>query len=96
MAAIVRVVIFSRQSTLQQLLGATLDADISVRVESDGGRILGLIAQRRADVVIIDLDSRFAALETQLAFIAKLKGIDLLVHLLRRERRFTMSRIAGG
>ena len=87
MATTVRVVIFSRQSALQQLLGATLGADISVQVESDGRRILGLIAQGRADVVIVDLDSRFAALETQLAFIAKLKGIDLPVLVLTDDDR---------
>jgi len=83
----IRVLIFSGQLNLQRPLEATLGPDIEVRVEADRRAALATIARRQTDVVIVDLDSRFAPLEAQLAFIAEMRGTDLPVMVITDDDR---------
>jgi len=72
---------------LQQLLGATMEADFRLQVESDRQRVLDRIAKKQVDVLIVDLNAHFTPLESQLAFIGQLQAVDLPVLVLTDDDR---------
>ncbi|MEO8026349.1 MAG: sigma-54 dependent transcriptional regulator [Bryobacteraceae bacterium] len=83
----IRALLYSDQSALQQILGATLASNIHLQVDSDKQGVLDRIAQKQVDVLIVDLNAGFVPLEIQLAFIAQLQTTDLPVLVLTDDDR---------
>lgn len=83
----IQVVILSGQVSLERPLGATLGSNIQVKVISDASAVRQRIREGRADVIIVDLDTRFSRLEDQFAFIAELQDPDLPVLVLTDDDR---------
>src|SRR5690349_752856 len=75
----IRVVIHSGQQSLERPLGATLGPKIQLQVIPDHASVLNKIAQQQVDVVVVDLDARFASVEDQFSFIAQLRTTNLPV-----------------
>ncbi|MFN7934505.1 MAG: sigma-54 dependent transcriptional regulator [Bryobacteraceae bacterium] len=75
----IRVVIISGQSALERPLMVTLGEGFHVRVTADRRAAHQEIARGQVDVVVVDLDTRFSALDDQFQFLDELRGSDLPV-----------------
>ncbi|MEP6960972.1 MAG: sigma-54 dependent transcriptional regulator [Acidobacteriota bacterium] len=77
----IRTLLYSKRPNLEHALGATLGSDIDFRVESEELQFLAQIQAKKADVIIVDLNGRTAALDSQLELIAKAQepGLPVLV-----------------
>ncbi|HUQ92719.1 MAG TPA: sigma-54 dependent transcriptional regulator [Bryobacteraceae bacterium] len=83
----IRVLIVSGQTSLQRPLGAILEPEMTISVQADRKSALDLISRDQADVVIVDLDTRFAPLVQQLAFLSELRGAGVPVLVLTDDDR---------
>ena len=75
----IRILLHSRDTKLQPLLGPTLGPDFRVMVEPSSARIKTLIAQEECDVLILDLDSTYSTIEQQLAVLDEIRGTQIPV-----------------
>ena len=62
----IRLAMYSEDPKLSPLLSSALRSEYSVTVEPDTDRIKQIVADGRADVLILDFDSSFSSLEHQL------------------------------
>jgi DNA-binding NtrC family response regulator len=81
---------------LQGVLAVMLGPEYSVLVESSKDKVKQLIAGEQIDVLIVDLDSSYAALAEQLKFLAEIKGsrVPILV-MTDDDRRSTAMELVG-
>jgi DNA-binding NtrC family response regulator len=78
----IRTLFFSGNSHLGGILAASLGEDIEVRTEAEKTKVLALVARNNVDVVIVDLDDRFAPLEERLEAITELRAFELPIMVL--------------
>ena len=91
----IRLLLYS-DSNLQDVLAVMLGQDYSLLVESSKDKVKRLIAGEQIDVLIVDLDSSYAALAEQLKFLAEIKGsrVPILV-MTDDDRRSTAMELVG-
>ncbi len=91
----IRLLLYS-DSNLQGVLAVMLGPEYSVLVESSKDKVKQLIAGEQIDVLIVDLDSSYAALAEQLKFLAEIKGsrVPILV-MTDDDRRSTAMELVG-
>jgi DNA-binding NtrC family response regulator len=74
----VRLLLHSQDSVLQQPLAVTLGKNYSVRVEANKDKVQQMIARDEVDVLILDLESGVSAAK-QIAFLAEIKELRIPV-----------------
>ena len=81
LASNVRLVLHSPDPRLQPLLVSALRPEFSVQLETDRERIKSMVRQREAEVLVVDFDSNYSALEDQLAFYTEIgdTGVPIVV-----------------
>jgi len=91
----IRLLLYS-DSKLQDVLAVMLGPGYSVLVQSNKDNVKRLIAGDEIDVLIVDLDSTYAALTQQLKFLAEIKGspVPILV-MTDDDRRSTAMELVG-
>jgi len=91
----IRLLVYS-DSKLQDVLAVVLGPDYSVLVESGKDKVKRLIAGEQIDVLIVDLDSAYAALTEQLTFLTEIRGsrVPILV-MTDDDRRSTAMELVG-
>src|SRR5947207_15248192 len=78
-ASNVRLVLHSPDPRLQPLLVSALRPEFSVQLETDRERIKSMVRQREAEVLVVDFDSNYSALEDQLAFYTDIGDTGLAI-----------------
>jgi DNA-binding NtrC family response regulator len=94
----IRVVCYSEDRKLQQVLGPALGADYHFRVESDKTLVQRVVADGRVDVLILDFDSNYGALEDGLQLFNAVvdSGIAVVVMTDDARRSATLNLIQRG
>ena len=64
----VRLAFYSQDQKLRFLLAPSLGPEFQLTVESDGDQVRDRIAQGACDVLILDLDSNYGGVESQVQF----------------------------
>src|SRR5258705_6713092 len=92
----IRLLLHSSDSNLQNVLAVTLGPDYSVLVEANKNKVKQLIAGERVDVLILDLDSSYTIIDEQLEFLGEIKGSPVpIVVMTDDNRRCTAMELVG-
>lgn len=67
-----RLLLFSRDVNLQQFLGRAI-TEFAVRVKSNKSRLINLAHHEEVDVVLLDFDEHYFAVEEQVAVLDSIR-----------------------
>jgi len=91
----IRLLLYS-DSSLQNVLAATLGPDYSIVVESNKSKVKQILTAEEVDVVIVDLDTSCSSLPEQLSFLAEIKPLSVpIVVMTDDDRRSTALQLVG-